>query len=1193
MRRSLAMILVLASTLLFGGGAWADSVSVRGASHGSYGRIVFDWPEPVLFEAAFQGDRLVVSFGRPIEASYGGLLRALGGYLEDARPGDGGYSVSFGLKGAFGLRSFDSGNRVVVDLMGAPGEGADEAEAEEEPADAGPRVNVRYGVHSSFTRVVFDWPRAPSYKVERDGGTLTLRFGEPAKANLSRIRRGSPRYIEAAESKAGADGLEVALTIPETSEVKHFLSGPNVVVDVMEPSPDAPKPEKKAEKPAPEPEPEAKPAPEPEATPAPKAEAKPETEKKAEEPAPAKPEETPPSAEQPPAPEAEAAKPAEEPKPEVQPKPEQAKPEEPKPAQPASEEPKLEQAAPEQAKPAAPEQPKAEQPPTPDEKKPAPKPEEPAPKPSAEDKGAAATPTKLVPPEQEAKAESQGGEAEETVLLRFDWSEPVAAAVFRRGGALWVVFDRFSVIDPVDIMEAAGSTVADVEKLPIPDKTVLRMITAPEINPIVKRDGLSWILEMGRHDLTAGTPVEVKSQPDSPIGARLFVPVPEPGSPIPVLDPGVGDNIVVVPVIPLGHGIASKWRFPQIDIPVTGQGLVFKPLIDDVRIRPLRQGVEVTTGSEFHLTPVSAEIEAESKVRGAMTALSRILDLSKWTRTGLPDFVQHKHRLHLRVAAATGKKKEKARVDLAEFYFAMGFGVEAKAILNTAVRARRGVRDDPKFRFIRGGANWLMGRWDEAEKDLFHKSLDNKDEAAFWRGATMAMKGDMEGGAPFIRRTIGIIRPYPKPLKFPLGLLAAEASLTVGDLEQANSQLEVLSLAELSARQTPQVTYLDGRVREMAGDFDTALQKWEEAMDGPDHFSRARAAQARTELLLSLDRMSIPEAIEEYEKLRFTWRGDEFEFRMLRRLGALYMESNKFRAGLKTLRQAATYFRNHKEAPEVTQEMAEVFAKLYLEDAADVLKPVTAIALYEEFRELTPAGDKGDRLIRKLAERLVGVDLLDKAAEILDNQVTYRLTGVERVQVALRLAQIHLLNKDPAQTIEVLDNSELRGAPSELALSRKLLRARALADMKRHEEALELIKKDEDEESERLRAEFFWELRNWAETAQALRRVLKLTKAKPNTLLSDIQAKDTLSLAVALTLSNNERAVARLRRDYGAGMARSPLADPFSLIGTPEVRSFGVDVEDINDKVKKVENFQAFLQTYKERLREREFNSVN
>ena len=80
---------------------------------------------------------------------------------------------------------------------------------------------------------------------------------------------------------------------------------------------------------------------------------------------------------------------------------------------------------------------------------------------------------------------------------------------------------------------------------------------------------------------------------------------------------------------------------------------------------------------------------------------------------------------------------------------------------------------------------------------------------------------------------------------------------------------------------------------------------------------------------------------------------------MLRRLGTLYLKEGLYRQGLDRLRKAATHYRTHEEAIQVTQQMSDTFTDLYLNDGADTLAPVKAIALYDEFKELTPAGVQG------------------------------------------------------------------------------------------------------------------------------------------------------------------------------------------------------------------------------------------
>ena len=73
------------------------------------------------------------------------------------------------------------------------------------------------------------------------------------------------------------------------------------------------------------------------------------------------------------------------------------------------------------------------------------------------------------------------------------------------------------------------------------------------------------------------------------------------------------------------------------------------------------------------------------------------------------------------------------------------------------------------------------------------------------------------------------------------------------------------------------------------------------------------------------------------------------------------------------------------------------------------MQPLTALALYDEYRELTPAGSEGDEMIGRLADRLVGVDLLDRAVALPDHQIKFRLKGEKRAEAGTKLALVHLV----------------------------------------------------------------------------------------------------------------------------------------------------------------------------------------
>ncbi|MCR4378515.1 MAG: hypothetical protein NUV50_10555 [Rhodospirillales bacterium] len=1120
----IGMILVPAPTL-------ADQVSVQASVQDGFGRLTFRWPQPVGHQATRQGDRMVVTFSRPIQADLRPALRDLGAYIASIEPAPNEATVAFRLKGDFTVRSYDSGTSVVVDIVGAapatpkptpePGPVATPAPVSAAPASSasptGPAVAVRVGVHPTYSRIVFDWPTNTTFSLTRDGDKAQLNFNAAASVDLAGFASGRVRNINAASASSKEGKLTVTLNVDPTSQVKASNNGPKVVVDVYPPG-------------------------------------------------------TQPAV---------AASSA--------------------PTSPVS------VSAPVAAKDGAP-APMALTPPTPDE---AVKPAEADAQSPAAEKTAPATPSAATPTPATAPAPASApavntrAEASQVaagvVALRFDWQEPVGAAVFRRGEVLWVIFDKRANIDTAALVRDGAGMIASAEQVPSNLGAVLRLTTAEGVNPDIKRSGLAWILEFMEQPLIPTSPLQADAQPDSPLGARLFVSVPEPGNVIAFRDPEVGDNLIAVPVIPLGHGVSRLWAYPQVQVLPTKQGVVIKPISDDVSVRPLRQGVEVTSTGTLQISSVSAEEKAavnletalaSSAGMGSFRPLTRVLDLEKWKRADLQDFIDVRQNLQRTIAFAEGNKaKAEARRELMQFYLTNGFEAEALGVMEVMLSAQPELEKNPEFLMLRGAANWLMGRLEDARADLYSTVLDGTDEAIFWRAAVLAKEGHMPDAAYDLRRTGGITQPYPKAMKMPTATLVADAAVELGDVKQATQYLEVLAIDDPSQTQKNQIDYVAGKLKDLGGDPDGAIADWESVMEGVHRPSRAKAAVARTELLLKQGNFTPKDAIEEFEKLRFVWRGDDFEFALLRRLGSLYLEQQLYREGLNTLRQAATNFPDHEGANQVTKLMSDSFQNLYLNNGADVLAPVTAIALYDEFRELTPPGKLGDEMIRRLADRLVGVDLLSSAADLLESQVDFRLKGEEKARVGARLALIYLFDRKFELVLSVLDKTDASGLGDDLVLQRLLLRARAYIGLQQPEVALDLLRPEIALEAESIRSGIYWRAGDWKNASKSLTVVVRELGAKPRQPLDDKQALAVLSLAVAFTLEGNEAGVSRAVANFGPAMASTAYADAYQLITSGPENDL-VNFRALDAIVKKVDDFQGFMEVYRQRLADGQLSAV-
>ncbi|MFZ2871506.1 MAG: hypothetical protein WAZ62_15465, partial [Zavarzinia sp.] len=327
-----------------------------------------------------------------------------------------------------------------------------------------------------------------------------------------------------------------------------------------------------------------------------------------------------------------------------------------------------------------------------------------------------------------------------------------------------------------------------------------------------------------------------------------------------------------------------------------------------------------------------------------------------------------------------------------------------------------------------------------------------------------------------------------------------------------------------------------------------ARAAFEAALATGERVARVDAEMGMIELGLADGSLSRPEAIARLDRLRYAWRGDEKELAVLRRLADLQLAEGQWRDGLQTLRLAEKLFPGDPGVDALRETEKAAFRRLFLGGAADALPPVQAVALYFDFRDLTPLGPDGDDMIRKLSDRLVQVDLLDQAKTLLTHQVENRLQGIPRSRVAARLALLHLLDHDPAKALQVLDTTEQPVLPETTARLRRLLRARALADLGRPADARNLLAADTSIDAARLGAEITWQARDWSGAALYLGRLLDGRKPPDHGAPGADDESLVLRLAVARTLAADATGLKQLATLWGPAMTQSKYADAFAML---------------------------------------------
>jgi tetratricopeptide (TPR) repeat protein len=1114
---------------------------------GGYARLVLKFAEDVETEVTTAGSILVVRFKRPVDIPVEKLADAVPDYVGSARRDPDGSAIRLSLARSVKVNTMMAGERVFVDLLpdtwsglppGLPSEVvrelAERARAAERLlrqqrviAEASKRapIRVRASLQPTFVRFIFETPAGVGVSSVLNEQKLTLSFNAVLTFDLADARVSAPANVASISQKIDGDQSAVEIALIGDVDIHSFRDEKNYVVDVA-----FQQSEKSSASSSPASDNSQVPASAAPAVPA-------ASERPADDPPARK------SGEVAPMPPERFARAADvEVKPEPAPKlsPEPAMPD---PAHPAKETPDSPAQLPSKITLAAAEPPSE----------------------SGASESAAADPP---------KRNSDG------LTLTFSFDAPTPAALFRHADTAWLVFDSVKPVDIDAIRGKGGTIVAEVDRLPLDKGQAIRIrLKRPQMVSLTGDDpgrAANWTVTFADTMQTPTQPLMTTRNIADPALANVTVPLSRPGLLHRFVDPDAGDTLVVVTAPPPIRGFIRRQDFVEMSLLESIHGVAIHPGSDDVTTEVASDRIVI--GRPGGLTLSSASIGTER----ATTAVQPIFDLGMWRKNQAENFIARENALITTAAAAEPEQRGAARIDLARFYLSRGMYPEAKGVLDLALMAAKQGVEDPVALILHSVASILMGRPEEGLKDLVHPAIGSNYDSQLWKALAYARQGKWVDAREKFKNAEFTIASLPIELQRIAIAEAMRASLEVKDYSGAAKRGGDLEVVGLPSDLKPAVAVLRGRLAEALGHDRDALNQYIFAVQSSD---RAAAAEGKLlEMLLRNKRAEISQAdaLRELEGLSMTWRGDGLEVKAQQMMARVYSDTGRYGESLAAARTATRLQPNSEASRQGQDEAAALFAQLFLGTKGDDLPPVDALGVFYEYRELTPIGRRGDEMIRRLADRLVAVDLLDQASELLQYQVDRRLEGAARAQVAARLAMVYLTNRKPDRAIAALRTTRIADLSGELRQQRLLLEARAQSDVGRRDLALDIIANFPGREAIRLRSDIYWASRRWREASEQIELYYadRWQDFKP---LNSVEKGDVIRAAVGYALAEDSVGLARFREKYAPLMNGEPDRATFEAASKPTAAG-GAEFTQIAKIAASVDTLDGFLREMKTRF---------
>jgi tetratricopeptide (TPR) repeat protein len=1198
---------------------------------GGYARLIFSLSDYDPADVRQSGNVLIISFRSPVDVSVDRLAAQVPDYIGGARRDPDGMAVRFALKRNVTVNAMTAGETYFVDLLPdtwhglPPGLPQDVVEALARRArDAEklaehesrlvamqkfPPVRLHVATQPTFTRYIFDVPEQVTVAAQRADKALTLTFDAPLRFDLGDAMATLPATVYAIEPQTQAQSGSLHFAFTAEVQVRTFRDHSGYVVDVVDPNakpaqnsailtlppgtlpppasaPPAANPAQPVQPAAPDQQSATKP-------PAAAAAAEPAKPAVAAPPPPAKPaaqlapqqpnrqssapQRNDQAKQQPAVPQqaiAQAAAPAPAPPANSSLAPAPAPPADTHLQAPAANIAPL-AAAPAAIPPAAPAAPPAAA------AAPAPKPAAAAPPAAAGNPANAAAAPVAAPPrsvEANGKVPVELARQGTNLKISFDFLAPTAAAMFQRADTLWIVFDTKADIDLGALRDEASRTLRSAELTRAPDADIVRIkLDRPRLAGVAA-DGPAWSVEIGDTVADPTHAVDLSRNLVGPNRASVSIALDGGHALHRITDPEAGDQLIVVTAFAPARGLIHAQDFIEFRALSSEHGVAIEPLADDLTVALSTD--KVVIGRPAGLT-LSSTLQALLQGNALQP---QTFDAQVWGFDRQASYEARQSRLIADAAAAPANKRTQPRLELARFYIARDMYPEAKGVLDVVLGDKRPASADVSAIVLRAIAEIMMGRPQAALKDLADPAVGDQHDAPLWRALAYAREGRWGEARAGFKASEAAIATLPVELQRIALKDEMRAAIEVGDYGDAENALNDLQTIGIPKDMQPAVAVLIGRLDEGIGRTEDALAAYRTAAESRDRPAAAQGRLRETELRYSLGDLKRDDVVSDLESLTTIWRGDETEIEALKVLADLYTAEGRYRDSFYVMRSAMTAHPDWDMTRKIQEEAAKTFDSLFLAGKGDSLSAIDSLSLFYDFRELTPIGSRGDEMIRRLGDRLVSVDLLDQAADLLQYQVDKRLQGAARAEVATRLAVIYLMNRKPDRALAALRTTRVADLSGELRDERLLLEARALSDLGRHELALDVASDVKGPVAIRLRSDIYWASRKWGQGAEQI-ELLYGERWKQWQPLTDVERSDILRAEIGYALAEDKLGLERFRDKYAAKMAGTPDARAFEVVSAP-LGTGGTDFRNIAHVAAAADTLDDFLRDMKARYPE-------
>ena len=635
----------------------------------------------------------------------------------------------------------------------------------------------------------------------------------------------------------------------------------------------------------------------------------------------------------------------------------------------------------------------------------------------------------------------------------------VGAAAFRRGNALVMVLDSSK---PMDLSPISGDPTYGATSYALLSSGAMLTLPLPTgVDVAVSRRPEGWLIAPAKPAQSARPII-----PDRQINGTIL-PVRDPGHVVVISDPISRTDLLVGTVRADEQSTPVRRRDPSHVMYTTLLGVVVERLADRLEMR-------VESGGFVLEESIGRRHPPAGMAGPGQMFFSRSLDLPAVSETEL----ERRYKAALAAAAAVPTPERRLpRLDAAEAALALGQSREAGQLAAIADQDAPAGPQAGRSIFLQAAAA-VIDRAPMALGLLEDPRIANSDEVTMWRALDLAHREPANADAArTIVRDLPMLRNYPDRLRRKLlgdaamSLAIAGGAGIAGQVQDLQGGGEVRLAQAMLPLPGRQATSTLAALDRLAADDDPAV--------------RFGAATRAVEIRTSSGQLKPSQAADrlDIETLDARMAGDEVSLKL--RIAGLRAQAGDWAGALRTLHDIKASF---PDAVRQTERASIDVLKQMAANGMSVTGPpdIAQLGMIEENLDLLPAGADRTTVLIELARRLADLDLPDRAAALVSDDVVRAGPGLERARLGLELARLRMDHADAPATLAALDATLAADLPVELSDARAFMRARADAASGQADAALAILAPLQGPDVDELRAAEFGVKQDWRDQAAAL-----------------------------------------------------------------------------------------------------------